>query len=1174
MSMIDEQDCLSGYDFSEDIIIPVTEETRNRLKGAVFPDEYTINKDWITKVKTQYALNCWAFAATAMMETYLIKNNFVSKDNVDEHTFSETHMTYAAFDIRGSSTKAVNPDGKTPLKRDKIENYGGNRIDVASYVARKLNSVLEIEDPNYLTKKLSPLKMRKNNITLKKYSRFDVQDLYFIEDPVVPRDENYINTIKQCLMTHGVVLLGFFYLPKYRKVITDDSKYGSTMSYYMNRKPEEADKQNGGFGHSVAIVGWDDNFDIFEKNSSNKGAFKVKNSSGTGGDYGDGYIWISYDDANLKGACCITNMKKTEPKIPRAVYTHSAFGMQRCYPEKPGQAQSVFSDTFKSVDEKESIIAVGLCNITPCLATVELLMGSSTVKLMNKKYLSYPGFHCIEVTEQPLGAKGEEFTIKVTYDAVGMSGTYIPMEYKYDFGYDNLDLSKVSGSIKIKGSMVKITDFNEEKKEKYGNLPIYISVKSESRKAKDILLEYDNLALPELTSDGLLNRLPPRETPSLASSAVPIDWRLEPYERKSYDSSYKPAIKTYQMDYDFGMINTSASPCMANITAIIGLGKYALKKKFQITLPAKKPSYSFNMSSVKNGYIVDLDGILSGVADANIKIECNNESRSVKTDENGNWSISSFCLFNPKKDGGWKDSYANSTVTVTIFDDTNFELMKGQKDVKLKKPFKVDDENKTIVIDIDMKKCAQLALLCGIAFALCYGYSRFENEDIPYFPLGELPDIGTAEEAVFGEADALEVDLGGATVETPLPLFKSAGNVEGVNVTINKDFTAIESDVPDRFAGLALKMAKGSTIKNCTVDGNIKGVKSAGGLFFEGEDVTIENCTVKLSASCTGDYGGVAHTLTGASSLKNVTVDIKNVSGANVAGVAVDLAGAVSSSRIALSASATGSIGGVCCNANNAVISDVLADNNSAIINSSESSCVAGISATMTGNSSIEHCLVTGKINSGESGTAYGIAPGLSGNAQAVTQCVCVPSFITGKKVYRISLEASTACIAYDSIVNSAGNSFVSSGEILKGASELLSKDIFVSSGFDMDNIWGFDDKKCIPLLKSLDAVLYSYPFPCPYPTISGKYQFAPNAELALYGAANQDAKEITWRNLSPKEALNAEGNPNFMLDADEFYLQMHLMATEEGEYTMDVIAVLDEHNFSNNITIEIVSDK
>lgn len=191
---------LFGYRFNKDIAIQPTEEMINRLKDRTFASTHQIDSKYITPVKKQCVGNCWAYAATALMESYLIKNGLVS--DTDDHIFSETHMTYSEFDIHDDDKPVVNPEGFTPKKNNKGgKSYGISIWELISYFARNKNSVLEVDDPCFPLDEKNPnaLPMRDNKITTKKFNRFEVDGVHFLDPLFVAGDPNFIKNVKECL---------------------------------------------------------------------------------------------------------------------------------------------------------------------------------------------------------------------------------------------------------------------------------------------------------------------------------------------------------------------------------------------------------------------------------------------------------------------------------------------------------------------------------------------------------------------------------------------------------------------------------------------------------------------------------------------------------------------------------------------------------------------------------------------------------------------------------------------------------------------------------------------------------------------------------------------------------------------------------------------------------------
>ena len=99
-----------------------------------------------------------------------------------------------------------------------------------------------------------------------------------------------INTIKQAVMTYGVIYTSFYW---------DGSYYnGSNYTYYYNG----SDQSN----HAVGIAGWDDT----KVTAGGTGAWIIKNSWGAGWGQ-NGYFYLSYNDSQVNSEVCYYPSKLT-----------------------------------------------------------------------------------------------------------------------------------------------------------------------------------------------------------------------------------------------------------------------------------------------------------------------------------------------------------------------------------------------------------------------------------------------------------------------------------------------------------------------------------------------------------------------------------------------------------------------------------------------------------------------------------------------------------------------------------------------------------------------------------------------------------------------------------------------------------------------------------------------
>jgi C1A family cysteine protease len=216
--------------------LSVTRRSRQIDLPAAY-DLRTLNR--LTPVRNQGSCgSCWAFATYGSLESFLMP--------AEPRNFSEEHL--------------INNHGF-----DYGPCYGGTLDMATAYLARWGGPVNETDDP-YVSG---------NGYSVAKH----VQEVMMIPPRSGPLDNDLI---KEAVMNSGAT---------YTDMLWDDSSYNSTNKAYYN-------PGNGGGGHAVAIVGWDDNFEAakFRTAPSGNGAFIVKNSWGPS--WGEnGYFYVSYYDA-------------------------------------------------------------------------------------------------------------------------------------------------------------------------------------------------------------------------------------------------------------------------------------------------------------------------------------------------------------------------------------------------------------------------------------------------------------------------------------------------------------------------------------------------------------------------------------------------------------------------------------------------------------------------------------------------------------------------------------------------------------------------------------------------------------------------------------------------------------------------------------------------------------
>ncbi|MDY3827516.1 MAG: C1 family peptidase [Clostridium sp.] len=212
----------------------------------------------VTSVKDQgYLDTCFAFSATATIESYMLLKGYGNYD------YSEEHIRWWAM---------PNKDG-----------YGWQR--------KEYEGCPVIAIPGYLTSGSGPVNEddlpyvnSKYNLKADNYDKIG-KTMYVTDIAFIPEDDN---KVKEAIRKYGAVSSSYYSSLTYLN--------GETRAYYCPQG------NNYATNHNVTIVGWDDDYskENFKEyyRPDNDGAWLVKNSWGAN-DTNGGYLWISYEDAYI-----------------------------------------------------------------------------------------------------------------------------------------------------------------------------------------------------------------------------------------------------------------------------------------------------------------------------------------------------------------------------------------------------------------------------------------------------------------------------------------------------------------------------------------------------------------------------------------------------------------------------------------------------------------------------------------------------------------------------------------------------------------------------------------------------------------------------------------------------------------------------------------------------------
>lgn len=374
----------SPHDLSYLKNLSVTRRSRQIDLPAAY-DLRTLNR--LTPVRNQGSCgSCWAFATYGSLESFLMP--------AEPRDFSEEHLIHNhGFDY-------------DPC-------YGGQIYMSVAYLIRWSGPVNESDNP-YVSG---------NGYSVAKH----VQEVMAIPPRSGPLDNGLI---KEAVMNSGAI---------YTDMLWDDSSYNSTNKAYYN-------PGNGGGGHAVAIVGWDDNFEAakFRTAPSGNGAFIVKNSWGPS--WGEnGYFYVSYYDAYFGSQEVSGAFKAENPGKYLVNYQYDPLGWVTSlgyYDDDTAWMANVFlaqSDlplravgfyTASTVNNYEIYIYL---NTAPGVAVFgEPVATKSGV-------INSPGFFTIELDNPVALTAGQYFSVVVRLQTVGY-GYPIPIEGRIE-GYTSAAVS-------------------------------------------------------------------------------------------------------------------------------------------------------------------------------------------------------------------------------------------------------------------------------------------------------------------------------------------------------------------------------------------------------------------------------------------------------------------------------------------------------------------------------------------------------------------------------------------------------------------------------------------------------------------------------------------------------------------------------------------------------------
>lgn len=366
----------------------------------ILPSKYDLREEnRVTKVEAQGQLgSCWALSTTAALESSLLTTEGITYD------LSENNMVTQLSDAYEESFKR---------KAD----WGGDDNMAVGYYASWRGPVLEENDPYAFGGREENIVVRAGCETIK-----HVQDVTFLPKRKSALDNDLI---KEMLMEFGGISMTMW---KGTPSTFGEFYSNDNFAWYY---PHDYMNKEGG-GHSVTIVGWDDDFskENFSVKPPGDGAFIAKNTKGEKWGNPDrkkdmgGYFYISYYDGMLGdpldgyiGSSVYTRIDGVDNYDH--IYQHDLLGYTE--PLK-SQKKEVWMGNAFVLDKgnNESIEAVSFYTLDEDLKYEIFVQrdfkGSVTKsklrKLESGKF-ALPGYHTVDLQKSVQSKNGEKIFIAV-----------------------------------------------------------------------------------------------------------------------------------------------------------------------------------------------------------------------------------------------------------------------------------------------------------------------------------------------------------------------------------------------------------------------------------------------------------------------------------------------------------------------------------------------------------------------------------------------------------------------------------------------------------------------------------------------------------------------------------------------------------------------------------------